>query len=293
MNPAIESTAVPGGHPARALRLPAWAPRVLHATSALLAVVALGLVAAAVLLEHHQQAHTSGALVCALAALGLLRGAQAAQLHIAAGRDLVDAATQLYNPRGLAERGGELLRIARAAKRPVSLVVLDFSDMVEVRHIYGREISCKLLARVVRKLEALAGSHGIAARMDRAQFAVVLPGMDRERAQAAVHRVLGRPCRVEFDAGDSEIVLVPDVMAETAAPDVETIEELHAEVLHGLMEMRASELRRQHYLQRERERHSRPMGLSPSLGGHAPGAFARPPAPPVDPTLPVALQEEL
>ncbi|MBA2675637.1 diguanylate cyclase [Ramlibacter sp.] len=293
MNPAFESTAVLDEHPARALRLPTWAPRFLHATSALLAVVALGLVAAAMLLAYRQQALSSGALVCALVALGLLRGARSAQLHIAAGRDLVDEATQLYNPRGFAECGGEILRIARAAKRPVSLVVLDFNDMVEVRHIYGREISCKLLARVVRKLETLAGSQGIAARMDRAQFAVVLPGVDRERAQAAVHRVLGRPCRVEFDAGDSEIVLVPDVMAETAAPDVETIEELHAEVLHGLMEMRSREMRRQHYLQRERERHSRPMGLSPSFSGHAPDAFARPAAAPVEPTLPVALQEEL
>ncbi|MES2937949.1 MAG: diguanylate cyclase [Pseudomonadota bacterium] len=293
MIPAFEPTAVLDSPQVRVPRLPAWAPHLLHAASALLALVALALVALAVLLDDQRQALPSAALVCALVGLGLLRGAHAAGLHVAARRGLLDEATQLYNPRGLAERGGEILRIARAEKRPVSLVVLDFNDMVEVRHIYGREISCKLLARVVRKLEAIAGRHGIAARMDKAQFAVVLPGMDRERAQAAVHRVLGRPCRVEFDAGDSEIVLVPDVMAETAAPDVETIDELHAEVLHGLLEMRAGELRRQHYLQRERERHSRPMGLPPALDGHASGALARPVAAPVDLTQPVALQEEL
>jgi diguanylate cyclase (GGDEF)-like protein len=288
--PASDPTAALGKHPRQAPQLPRALPRVLLATAALLAVLSLALVAGWVAFDPQAQALAGIALLSGLGGLGLLRAARMAQLALARSRGLVDEATSLHNHRGLAECGGELLRAARANRRALSLVVLDFDDMVEVRHIYGREVSRRLLARVVRKLETVAGGRGLAARMDGAQFVLVLPGLDRERAQAAVHRALGRPCRVEFDAGDSEIVLVPHVLAETAAPDVETIEELYAELLHNLLEQRATEQRRQQYLQRERERHSRPMGLPAALDSRPPTAV---PVAAVDPTLPASLHEEV
>lgn len=278
MNPAFEPTAVLGSPiaPEADTGVRFSSSRLLHGLAAGLAVVALPLLAlpeAAELLPVPQVA-----LLCALAIVCLLRLAAGAQRREATDQGLVDSVTGLYNPRGFSVVGAQLLEQVRREGRPLSLVVFDFSDLLEVRSIYGRDVSRKLLARVVRKMQAVAGGRGAAARTGKTEFSILLPGANRDKAQAIIHRVLGKPSRIEFDAGDSEIVLVPDIMAEMAAPGVETIEELHREVTRTLAEAHAYEQRRQHYLTRERERHSRPMSLPPvfdSLPGTA--APATPP----------------
>lgn len=264
MNPVFEPTAVmgsvsPSGEAAR-LRM---APRFIQGTAIGLAALALLLTALPSFLPLEGWALQEAALACAVVGAGLLRWSSGAQRRHAVAQGLLDPSTGLYNRRGLALAGEAMLRQARAEKRPVCLVVIDFEDLVEVRSIYDEDISRKLLARVVRKMQAIAAGRGLAARTGRAQFSVLLTGCTRERAQALVQRVLGKPSRVEFDAGDSEIVLVPDIGLEVAAAEVETVDELFREVAHNIAEARALEQRRQQYLQRERERHSRPMSLPP------------------------------
>lgn len=264
MNPAFESTAVLGTDAAPEGSPVARTPsrRLLQGAAAGLALLALPLSALSAVTAA-LPVPEGALLVCALASAGLLRLAAGAQRRDAAAQGLVDSVTGLYNPRGFARRGAELLEQMRRDGRPLSLVVFDFSDLMEVRSIYGREVSRKLLARVVRKMQAVAGSRGLAARTGKTEFSILLPGASRDKAQAIIQRVMGKPSRIEFDAGDSEIVLVPDIMAEAAAPAVETIDELYREVSRNLAQARAYEQRRQHYLTRERERHSRPMGLPP------------------------------
>lgn len=265
MNPAFQPTAMPGSEPvAGRAEAPRGLSRAFQATGLMLAVLALALAAMAVAGRSDDNALVYVALVCATVGLCLLRGAVWVERRWAAEQGLLDTATGLYNRQGLCRAGELVVHRAREEGRPVSLVVLDFSDLLEVRAIYGREISGKVYARVVAKMKAIAGSRGLAARTGKSQFSILLPGTGRERAQAVVQRVLGKPSCIEFDAGDSEIVLVPDLLCETAAADVETVGELYTEVVRSLAETRARELRRQHYLQRERERHSRPMSLPPS-----------------------------
>lgn len=173
----------------------------------------------------------------------------------------LDTGTRLYNMVGLAAHGNEMLVGTRRAGQPASIAVFDCADLLEVRSIYGSRIARKVMAKVVDKLTALAGGPGLAARTGPAEFTVVLPGMGREKALSAIHKALGSPIRIEFDAGDSEIVLVPSIAVQAIGNEVESIEEVY-EVLHReLLQMDEEELRRQHYLQRERERHSRPMGV--------------------------------
>jgi hypothetical protein len=85
--------------------------------------------------------------------------------------------------------------------------------------------------------------------------------MGREKAIAAIQRVLGSPTRIELDAGDSEIVLVPAFLVEAAGPDISCVSQMHTELRRELARIEHREQRRQQYLTRERERHSRPMGL--------------------------------
>jgi GGDEF domain-containing protein len=174
----------------------------------------------------------------------------------------IDGSTAMYNEVGFTAYGDEMLAACRRDGRPLSVVVFDCADLLEVRDIYGSRIARELRTRIVRKLCALSADRGLAARTGPAEFCVVLPGMGPDKARAAIQRTFGNPMRIELDAGDSEIVLVPDFLVETAGADTASVGGLLGDLRLELTRLQAREQRRQHHLQRERERHSRPMGLA-------------------------------
>lgn len=195
----------------------------------------------------------------------------------------IDSSTGIYNQAGFAAYGDEMLAACRREGRPLSVVVFDCADLLEVRAIYGSPTTRKLMARIVRKLSALTADRGLAARTGPAEFSVVLPGMGRDKAVAAIQRVLGSPMRIELDAGDSEIVLVPGFLVETAGSDTASVEELHGELRRELAQLQEREQRRHHHMQRERERHSRPMSIvtvppADAGAGERPSRSVLPPA---------------
>ncbi|HVZ43027.1 MAG TPA: diguanylate cyclase [Ramlibacter sp.] len=267
MKPAFETTAImPEGPAAWAAPDLASLVRVLQAAGATLALLSLGLGGVIALLHPASEQLTLAALACAAMGLVLLREGTAMQARRDAGLGRIDPSSGLYNRAGLIRAGEVLLDETRAAGKALAVVVLDFDDLVEVRNIYGRETSRKLLAHVVRRMRAVCGSRGLAARTGAGQFTLVLPGMQPQQARAAVERVLGKPSRIEFDAGDSEIVLVPSILCDCIEEEdaATSVAQLQRSLAARLAEQRDFELRRCQYLQRSRERHSRPMSLPPS-----------------------------
>ena len=200
----------------------------------------------------------------------------------------IDNSTELYNKAGFTAHGGELLAACRRENRPLSVAVFDCADLLEVRTIYGSRITRKLMERIARKLMRLCADHGLAARTGPAEFTVVLPGMNREKALAAIGRVMGTPMRIELDAGDSEIVLVPSFLVECVGPDAACVDDIYQELRRELTQIDEQEQRRQHYLQRERERHSRPMSVV-SLPPAAPTKPKKPMRVPLTATVPAPL----
>lgn len=170
-----------------------------------------------------------------------------------------DRSTGLYNRSGLITAANEAIR-AGGAGLPVSMVVLDFADLREVYHIYGSSVARLVVERLVRRLRSLAGSRGFAGRTGQTQFTLVLPGATRDKAVRRIQQSLGKPARLEVDAGDSEIVLVPDLLIETAQPGA-SVQALYDRMCGELARIRSNELRRLNWLTSERERHSRPMSL--------------------------------
>jgi GGDEF domain-containing protein len=170
-----------------------------------------------------------------------------------------DSSTGLYNRVGIMMHGNILLASCRKHRRELTLAVFDCNDLVEARTVYGKRVSRKLIAGIVRKLTLLAADQGVAARTGPTQFAVALP-MSRDKAVHAIERLLGNPCRFELEGGEGEVVLVPNLMVESIA-GAGTLERLFAAMCRGLARIQEEEARRQRYLQRERERHSRPMPL--------------------------------
>lgn len=194
-----------------------------------------------------------GALVLLVAAAGFggLKRRAGARAHTAR----TDHSVALYNRGGLIAHGEALLASCRRDRRDLTLAVFDCSDLLEARVIYGSNTNRALIDCIVSKLTLLAGNQGLAARTGPAQFAVAMP-MARDRAARAIERALGNPCRIELERGDSEIVLVPNLMVETV-PRTATLEKLFCALCRGLARVQDEEKTRLRYLQRERERHSR------------------------------------
>ena len=211
--------------------------------------------------------------------LGALSRQPAAKLESAR----TDRSTALYNRGGLLAHGKVLLAACRAERRELTLAVFDCNDLMEARTIYGSRTSRKLIDCIVRKLTLLAGAQGLAARTGPAQFAVALP-MSREKAVQAIERVLGNPGRFELEGCNSEIVLVPNLMVE-AIPAAGSLERMLAALCRGLARVQEEETLRQRYLQRERERHSRPMSVAAPLSDARAARPARTPRLEPDPVV--------
>jgi GGDEF domain-containing protein len=259
----FQSTALPGmNSPAWGLALSPWVEKMLLGAGGTLVTLAIGLAVVAAL-GASQPVLAWSALAGAMGGWLLMRSAGATRLRRVKDDGLIDAPSGLYNVQGMVRIGSEMLAQCYRDGRPLGIVVLDFTDLPEVRDIYGRDISRKLQGHVVSRMKSLAGARGICARTGRTEFTVLLPGASPQGVQASIQRVLGNPTRIEFDAGDSEIVLVPDLQFESAT-DLESVGELYRCVSSRLAKAQAQELRRQVWLTRERERHSRPMSLPPS-----------------------------
>jgi diguanylate cyclase (GGDEF)-like protein len=172
--------------------------------------------------------------------------------------DHCDRSTGLYNRAGLFAATDEILQ-SRGGDLPTSVIVIEFADLSEVYDIYGAAIARKVVARIVSRLRNVAGRSGLVGRTGPVEFTIVLPGAQGDKALRSVQRGLGMPACVEFDAGDSEIVLVPELLIDTAQSAHERIPSLYREMCRELSRIRKDEDRRLHWLTSERERHSRPM----------------------------------
>lgn len=170
----------------------------------------------------------------------------------------------IYTKAGFAALGDDLIRAARARDTPLSMAVFDFKDLLEAQEVYDWPVFQEMFAGVVDRLFSLAGKRGLVAHTGAAEFTVVLPGLDRCHAKAAVEQALGHPARVEFDIGNLEILLVPDVEVECVGPDVDHANDFYIELRRDLDNAHSYEQGRlAHMTTREREWHSRPMGLFP------------------------------
>lgn len=189
------------------------------------------------------------------------------------GKERIDSSTLLYNRGGFLAHGKLLQQRCRLERLELTLAVFDCNDLQEAREIYGSRTSRKLIDCIIQKLTLVAGERGLAARTGPTQFAVALP-MSRERALQMIERVMGNPSRFELEGGNSEIVLVPNLMVETVSP-AGTVERLYLALCRGLTRLQEEERRRHRYLQRQRERHSRPMAIQEQAPAAPPARVPR------------------
>jgi GGDEF domain-containing protein len=154
-----------------------------------------------------------------------------------------------------------LLARARSENHPMTMAVFDLEDLPEMESVFGATVTREVVAQVVLRLKGFAGSRGLVMRTDATVFTVLMPGFGRDRAHHAIERTMGKPCCIELDADEHEIVLVPDFKVHSFRPDSAGPEQIYIELRRAISEAQRLEQRRQRYLQRERESHTRPSEL--------------------------------
>ena len=159
------------------------------------------------------------------------------------------------------ELGDNMISDAAARGAPVTVVMFEQADLPELHALFGSAAARALASAFGARLRQLVGSGGLAVRSEGSTWTVVLPGHGAEQALAAVRRVLGPGLATEVEVDGEEIALVPRMATHTVGAQAWPMLHIYREMRGKIDRAHALEQRRQEYLRRERESHSRPSPL--------------------------------
>jgi GGDEF domain-containing protein len=159
-----------------------------------------------------------------------------------------------------------MVAVARRGNIAISFAVFDLSDLPELKSVFGSRVVQEVIAKVMAKFHVVAGNRGLVARTGPTTFALVLPGLGRDRALSLIRDVMGHPCCIELDGGDEEIVLIPEFLVQALTGEPAAVADVYAKLRRDIERAHELERKRRRYLQRERESHTRPLELGASNG---------------------------
>lgn len=184
--------------------------------------------------------------------------------------------------------GERMLQRARRDNQLLSIAVFDLSDLPELESVFGARLTQGVVGKIAGRLQEMATAKGLAMRTDATVFTVLMPGFGRDRALLAIQKTMGHPCCIELDAGDNEIVLVPEFKVHTLRSDSGSLGQVYSDLCRSISQAKKNEQRRRKYLQQERESHTRPMALR-AQGESSDPAHGHPVFRNVAPTIPMPL----
>lgn len=142
-----------------------------------------------------------------------------------------DERTLLYNETGFFVHGGVLLAECHKQERPFSMVLLNGADLHDASALLERKVANDLFAQVVQGIAEVPGE-GIAARTDAVEFALLLPGVNAERAASLVQQRLGHPPKVEVALEGKPVTIVLELAIAQPRDKAQSLEELY-DTLHA------------------------------------------------------------
>lgn len=158
-----------------------------------------------------------------------------------------DRSTALYNEDGFFSHGGELYERCKRAKKPLTMILLNASDLRDAVPVMGKKAANAMLRQMVDGIAAITPPDALAARTDTSEFAIVLPGLTAERAQELLHRQLGNPPKLEIERRGEKGTVMLDAVVVQAPSELRTLEDFYdraREHRRGRSEMSDSDLAR-------------------------------------------------
>ena len=150
---------------------------------------------------------------------------------------LTDAHSGLYNKAGLFLYGTELLQECLRSDRAMTMVLLNCRDLGDVRELLGREAASRMFSEAVKAVARTAPRAGLAARTDRLEFVLVLPGLTNARSKELVQSVLGTPPKLALKSAGRQLEIVMEVTVGSLGKGIATMEELY-ELLQAKLQHR-------------------------------------------------------
>jgi GGDEF domain-containing protein len=122
--------------------------------------------------------------------------------------------------------GDRLLARLRQRQQPLSLAVVELSDIADVQELFGPAVAESIMGRLAAKLRSLATSRGLVARTGQTQFSLLLPGLEAHEALLALRTAFGETGWLEHEGRD-ELVLLPDLQVDAVGPEHSSVEAVY------------------------------------------------------------------
>jgi GGDEF domain-containing protein len=122
--------------------------------------------------------------------------------------------------------GDRLLARLRQRQQPLSLAVVELSDIADVQELFGAAIAESIMGRLAAQLRSLATSRGLVARTGQTQFSLLLPGFEAHEALLALRTAFGETGWLEHEGRD-ELVLLPDLQVDAVGPEHSSVEAVY------------------------------------------------------------------
>ena len=200
----------------------------LAAVTAVTFVLALKLVDAPVVWA---QALMNGVFLSLSAALAIVFGQTLRAADRNTESSLRDARTLLYNEEGFFTHGASLLRDCRKHGRPFSMVLVSGTDLREITELLGRRAANELFIQLTKVVGAIPGKV-IAARIEGAEFALLMPELDSAAAKAVVSQWLGTPAKAQVKINGKLVTVVLEIVCGQIQDNEHELEDLYG-ALHG------------------------------------------------------------
>jgi GGDEF domain-containing protein len=189
------------------------------------AVLLLVLLAAAALWA----AWPGATLVHVLLGIALAATAAAYALWTRRPPAAASAAPPLVSRTEVIQAGDRLLARTREKAQPLSLAIVEVSDIADVERLFGHDVAEAIMGRLAAMLRALATARGLAARTGQTQFSLLLPGVEPQDALLALRTAFGETGCLEHESND-ELMLLPDVKVDAVGPEHASVASVYIEL---------------------------------------------------------------
>lgn len=216
------------------------------ASQAPLVVTITGASVVALAWQHLQWPHLLGAaaLIAVAGAWPLASRRIAWQWRPALRKSASGSRMDPFSRKAVIAAGNRMLKACRRGKRPLTVAVVELSDLPEVHSLFGSDVAGQITRRMAVRLQALATDRGLAERTSPTQFTMLLPGMEAAAARRALQAMFGEGGCVEYegDGDGDELVLLPEFRVAEVPEHHTSILESYASVRAGAAKSRAPAL---------------------------------------------------
>lgn len=136
-----------------------------------------------------------------------------------AEKSTIDTLTGLPNPLYFREHGPELLAFAARQGTNLAVLRIDIDHFDTLFKKKGKQVAEKVLLKVSKLITACVREEDSVARVGLAQFAVIMPGADEERASSVARRIHQLVFATIYKLGTTRFRMTASVGAVTRAED--------------------------------------------------------------------------